>query len=253
MERILFFHKTLFLPLLLIGLSWGFLQNAQAAAPAKVQKTVEEHIDNQQKAMTEGQACEKEQTLLQQQINQAKLEVEWYNLHIQTLKRYVEKAKGNVQTLNETKEELERLEIALEESLVTSVAQLSSFVQSDLPFLAEERQDRITFLRSSLDDYTVGLEEKLRRVFEALQVESDYAKSHEITSETIDTATGKHAVKILRLGRVALFALSSDGTQGWQYTTAGYVPLAEQYLEGLQTLMQENVQTLPALPFKGAQ
>ncbi len=224
---------------------------AYAATPKEAIKTLTDTVDTEQAVLTEGQQWEKEQITLAQEIKQAKLEAEWYNLHIQTLERYVETAKNNVAELTNTKIELERLEAALEANLVTTVQHFEEFVQKDIPFLAEERAARIAFLHDSLNDYALGLEEKLRRVFEALQVESDYAKGFEITDESIDTPTGKHTVKIVRIGRVGLFAVAPDGSKAWQYTPAGYVELPQQYLASLQALQHEHVQSLPVLPFVG--
>ncbi len=222
---------------------------AIAATPEKAVETITETVNTEQEVVTEGQTWEQEKTVLSQEIKQAKLESEWYNLHIKTLERYVQAAKDNVDTLLATQAELQRLEAALEANLVIAVEQFADFVAEDLPFLSQERSDRIAFLKRSLDDYTLGLEEKLRRVFEALQVEGDYAKQFEITEESIDTPTGTHTVKVLRIGRVGLFAMSPDATKAWQYTPKGYVELPAHYLAALQNLQKEHVHTLPVLPF----
>ncbi len=223
--------------------------HAMAASSTQAVKTLTDGVQAEQQVLTEGQKWEQEKAALSQEIKQAKLESEWYNLHIKTLERYVKVAKENVATLLKTQEELQRLEAALEANLVIAVQQLELFVQKDLPFLPQERESRLAFLRASLDDYTLGLEEKLRRVFEALQVEADYARGFEITDETVETTDGKHAVKLVRIGRVGLFALAPDGTKGWQYTPQGYVPLPEQYVQSLQSLREENINVLPVLPF----
>ncbi len=244
-------NKSYFAKGLILGLALVlfYTNYALAAEPREAVKTLTEAIETEQELLSDGEKWEREQVVLAQEIKQAKLESEWYNLHIKTLERYVATAKENVANLLTTQEEVLRLEAALEANLVLAVELLKTFLKNDLPFLQKERADRLAFIEKSLNDYTLGLEEKLRRVFEALQVESDYAKQFEITEESIETSDGKHTVKLLRIGRVGLFALAPDKTKAWQYTPEGYKELPPEYLTSLQILQGENIQSLPILPF----
>ena len=50
---------------------------------------------------------------------------------------------------------------------------LDQFVELDIPFLIEERRDRVDFLRNLMERSDVTVAEKFRRVTEAFQIESD--------------------------------------------------------------------------------
>ncbi len=221
-------------------------------AAQEAAKALSQSVDMEQKAMDEGDAWARKETELRQDIQQASLQSAWYELHIKTLQRYIQTAKDNVVELEQTKLTLEQLERALESALIEEVKILKEFVHKDMPFLMQEREQRLSFLNDSLNDYTVSLSEKLRRVFEALQVENAYATDIEVSRETIQATDGNYAADIIRIGRVGLFALSPDSTRAWQYSAQGYIPLPQEFIAGLHSIVQENIQGLVLLPFENA-
>jgi hypothetical protein len=93
-------------------------------------------------------------------------------------------------------------------------ARLEAFVRNDLPFLHQERQKRIRFLKDSLNNYHLGLDEKTRRLLESLQAEAGYGGTVEKSETEIHLETGPAQVNIFRLGRVAIFYQSLDGKSG---------------------------------------
>ena len=94
------------------------------------------------------------------------------------------------------------------------VDRMADFVENDLPFLPEERQKRLIALRDSLNNYDVAMSEKMRRVFvEGLQIESDYGRRIEAIDDVLNLNGADTQVTIIRLGRVAMYYISLDGTQ----------------------------------------
>lgn len=230
----------------LIGSSAGAL----AASPEAVIKTVTSTIAIEKEAHERGSKWEREQAALQEEIRQAKLEEAWYALQVDTFTRYVSTAQGRVDALTTTRDELERMEAELEGELVASVTALETFVQSDVPFLPQERADRLKFLHTTVDNYDVTGAEKMRRILEAMQVELAYGNSIEVTQSTIAAEAGNQNVQLVRIGRVGLFALSPDGKKSWSWNAAtGFTPMDSVYTRSLQHIVAGNVQTLPALPF----
>lgn len=96
------------------------------------------------------------------------------------------------------------------------VADLDGFVSRDLPFLQEQRRQRVRDLTALLDDPQRGNAEKFRRVMEAYRTEVEYG--HSLGSEDGEAECNgpREKVSLVRIGRVALYCLSDDGERaGW--------------------------------------
>ena len=96
----------------------------------------------------------------------------------------------------------------------------AEWLATDLPFLKKEREARRARVQAVLHspDTTVG--EKFRRVMEALFVEAEYGNTSEVYRETIMVNNEKIMANIFRLGRMALFFQSLDGTVTGVYDVA---------------------------------
>lgn len=83
-------------------------------------------------------------------------------------------------------------------------------VRVDVPFLMDERTERIDSLKDIMSRSDVSVAEKFRKVMEAYQIENDYGSTieHYKQSLTIDGAT--RAFNMLRIGRIGLYFQSDD-------------------------------------------
>lgn len=121
---------------------------------------------------------------------------------------------GEVAELDREVREAKRLESEIDGRLEDLVARLATTVATDLPFLTQERSQRIAMLEELLVDPDAGPAERLRRVMEALRIEADYGAMSEVTRETIDLGDGPVVADVLRLGRIAMFYKTGDGKTG---------------------------------------
>lgn len=87
---------------------------------------------------------------------------------------------------------------------------LGTLVEQDMPFLAEERQKRLARLRGILDNPELSLASKYRGLHEAYQIELDYGRTLETYSAALEVDGKSLMATMLRVGRVALFAMSAD-------------------------------------------
>lgn len=87
---------------------------------------------------------------------------------------------------------------------------LDEFVRLDLPFHAEERQERIEFLRTNLDRADVTTAEKFRQVLEAYKIENEYGRKIDTYKDTINIGGSEREVNVLRVGRIALLFQTTD-------------------------------------------
>jgi hypothetical protein len=124
---------------------------------------------------------------------------------------------------------------------------LDQFIELDLPFLLEERQERVATLRGLLLSSEVTISEKFRRVLEAYQIELEYGR-------TIEAYRAKNAdgtiVDYLRLGRVALYyvGLNSSDSFAWNQKSKTWLELDSSYQAALNKGIQiARKQSAPSL------
>ncbi len=90
---------------------------------------------------------------------------------------------------------------------------LEQSVELDLPFLIDERRDRIANLKSIMERSDVSVAEKFRKVMEAYQIENDYGSTSETYTQEIELPEqGTRVYNMLRFGRVGLYFQSEDAT-----------------------------------------
>ena len=171
------------------------------------------------------------------EIRDMKLMDSWLEYQIMKYGRYIAKQEEVIAELERRKEEAARIEMELEPFLETVVDSLEAFVATDLPFLPDERSRRIQFLRESLDDYRLELSEKLRRVFEALLVETEYGRNVSATQVELTIRGLPTQVSIFRLGRTALYYQTADGASAgvWNPSVGQWRPLDESSIRTLKT------------------
>jgi biopolymer transport protein ExbB len=88
---------------------------------------------------------------------------------------------------------------------------LDKFVALDLPFLLQERRERIANLRRVLADADTPQAEKFRRLLEAYRIEAGYGRGLGAERMQVNVDGARKTVDVLRLGRVALYYLTLDG------------------------------------------
>jgi hypothetical protein len=90
---------------------------------------------------------------------------------------------------------------------------LETSIGLDVPFLMEERTNRVNTLKDIMERSDVSVAEKFRKVMEAYQIENDYGTTVDEYSETIELDDGStRTYNVLRVGRVGLY-FQSDDTQ----------------------------------------
>lgn len=120
---------------------------------------------------------------------------------------------------------IERTQEAVAPQMGRMIDVLEDFIAADLPFLPEERADRLASLQDMEARADVSLAEKYRRILEAYQIESDYGRTLEAWRGELPTEGGSRSVEFLRLGRTMLYYQTLDAhesgwwnpqTQSWQ-------------------------------------
>lgn len=151
--------------------------------------------------------------------------------------------------------EVSRVKSELNSYLNNILDDLEILIEKDLPFHREERLLRIKTLKNELYLADMDPAEKFRRVFEALQIETEFGKTVEVYNSSINFDNDEKLVNILRVGRVSLFYLSTDEkaagkynpyTKKWEEVSSG---LKKEIQKGILTAKGERTAELVKLPF----
>jgi hypothetical protein len=91
--------------------------------------------------------------------------------------------------------------------------QIDRFVQLDIPFLIENRRERIQKLKDVMGKADVAISEKYRRIVEAYQIEMDFGRTLEAYEDKLAGDSEGRTVRFLRIGRVGLLYQTMDGEE----------------------------------------
>lgn len=133
-----------------------------------------------------------------------------YNNYLEQLIKSQTKEQASMQ------QQLQDIEITQREIvplILNMLESLEKFISLDLPFLPEERQQRINDLKQMVIRADITNAEKFRRILEAFQIENDYGNTIEAYRANIELNGVKSSVDFLRLGRVALYFQRLDGSE----------------------------------------
>lgn len=227
-----------------VGLLFGLLLVPRPVGAAetgdRVRQTVEQTIDVMQKAQQQEDAwAEQRADLLArfQSLQAEKKRLERTREGLEQRLAFEEKA------LLEARRKAEGarwIEHELQGYLESVVARLEEFIRKDLPFLPAERSQRIASVKECLMRPDSGVAEKYRRVMEALQIEADYGRSAEVVQDRVLIDGKPLMVDILRLGRIAVFWRTPDGSRAGHFdpATGEYEPLDSRYHREIEKAMQ---------------
>jgi predicted RNase H-like nuclease (RuvC/YqgF family) len=233
----------------------GFALIAQAADP------VNQALDAAQAANNASRTSQQKINGLDDQTKQmldryraATWQAQQLNVYAQQLEEIASQQDKEKISLQRQLGEMDNTEREITPLMLRMLDSLQKFVEQDLPFLKQERQERIAALKRQMADPEANTSEKYKRILEAFQIEADYGRTLGVERAEVD---GKVA-DVLHVGRTALFYLSIDGdaagrwdaTGGkWQKLDRGYVKSVRQ---GMRIAREQTAADLLTLPMPTA-
>ena len=139
---------------------------------------------------------------------------------------------------------------ALMEDMIVA---LGEFVELDIPFLLDERTNRVANLRDLSTRADVSVGEVYRRIMEAWQIENDYGRAVDTYRSTVEIDGQTKTVDFLKVGRVAFMYVTLDGAEAgvwnneakqWEDATA-YTAGVKQALKMARKQAAFDLVTLP--------
>lgn len=217
--------------------------DTQVETDVAAQKS-QENIDNLADETTD-MLAEYRDTLRQTQSLRA------YNDQLENL---VDSQKSELDSIKLQLKNIETTQRDIVPLMLKMIDVLEQFVSLDVPFLQEERHNRIVALKTMMGRADVSLSEKYRRIMEAYQVETEYGRTIEAYQAELRQQDDGRTVDLLRIGRVSLYYLTLDGMEAgmWNQQTQQWQTLPDNYLQpitdGLKVARKQLPPDLLVLP-----
>ena len=173
--------------------------------------------------------------------------LERYNSYLEKL---IASQQSEKESLIEQLDEIETTQREIVPFLLRLLDSLEKFVELDIPFLPEERGNRIAELKEMMLRADITNAEKFRRIMEAYQVENEYGHTIEAYRADLELNGLVSDVDFLRIGRLALFYQRLDGSEAgaWNRVAKRWEALPDTYRTPIRNgLRMARKQTAPDL------
>jgi hypothetical protein len=200
---------------LLAALSLTMLAGAASllaqSESSKLKQTVDKTVGIQKETQQSQDQWKKEKAELEARYRAARVNVNFLSERKSVEEKRLRALEENIAEMERRLEEADRLSLTIQDTLNAVLNRLEDWVDRDLPFLMEERESRIAYLKKELVQPDVSDADKLRRLLEALQIEMNYGSTVEVTQQKIELEGEELFVDLLRVGRISVFWRTPDG------------------------------------------
>lgn len=187
-----------------------------AVAQAKLDKAVKEQMGADAEARASqariDQLDDETQRMLAE-YRRALADTESYEGYAKQLSAQIASQNGELAEIDRQLGEVDTTSREVLPLMLKMLDTLEQFVALDLPFLPEERANRVALLRQMMSRADVAISEKYRRIVEAYQVELDYGRTLEAYEGKLGGGPDARTVQFLRVGRVTLLYQTLDGVE----------------------------------------
>jgi hypothetical protein len=142
--------------------------------------------------------------------------------------------------------------------MIRMIDAIEKFVELDIPFLIDERTERVAELGNLMARADVTTSEKYRQIMAAYQIENEYGRTIEAYRDGLILNDKETTVDFLRFGRIALVYQSLDESQSgvWDQQTRAWLPLDSSFRsairQGLRVARRTTAPDLISLPLPAA-
>ncbi|MBU0994896.1 MAG: DUF3450 domain-containing protein [Proteobacteria bacterium] len=242
------YHNT-WLKILMIGMMVSMVVHVSGFVPMlrceerdvkALETSIHESINTHQKSQQKLDEWEKERLKLQAKFDMLTKENEMLTAKVETLRAQEASQKILNEQLVRRDKESRRIAEEIGPYIQDIQGRIDALVASDLPFLENERKERLDRLNTVMGDMDVSVAEKFRKVMETLFVEAEYGNTIEVYQDKIMFGEEELLGNIFRLGRISLFFLSLDkktaayfnmGEKKWTVLNDRYVPAIHAAIE----------------------
>jgi hypothetical protein len=186
-------------------------------------------------------------------------EIEGLRVYNRQLEKQISNQEKEMAQISSSIDDVTVIERQITPLMLRMIDGLEQFVALDVPFLVEERQDRIERLREIMDRADVAVSEKFSQVLRAFQIENEYGRTMETYGTTIMLNGVERQVDMLKVGRIALVYQTPDGeeTGMWNVDAGEYQAVDNSYegsvRQGIRMARQQASIEMLSLPIRGAE
>ncbi|QOC22835.1 DUF3450 domain-containing protein [Wenzhouxiangella sp. AB-CW3] len=175
-------------------------------------------------------------------------QLEQLNRYNASQERQVESQRREQESLRNDINNIASLQRAVQPLMEDMVDALGRLVEADVPFLLEERRERVERLQNAMDDPDRSPAQRYRMVIEAYQIENEYGRTIEGYRGDIEVDGRLYEnVEFLRIGRVSLIFRTDDNEVIKRYdaSAGGWVDLDRAYLDDIRTASRIARERIP--------
>jgi hypothetical protein len=192
---------------------------------------------------------------LETEYKQVLKELDGLNVYNEYMERQIANQAIELAALRESIGKVSDIERQIIPLMMRMLEGLRQFIELDVPFLKEERINRVARLTELMERPDVTVAEKFRRLTEAFQIENDFGRTIETYNETLSLEGATLEVNMLRVGRVGLYYQTNDASRTgmWDRDARQWVSLSSgaarnQVRQGLRIARKQVAPELLLLP-----
>lgn len=241
----------------LLALGFGV---AQAQSVNKILDAGERNIRLAQASQDRVDKIVEQERELVDQYNTVNKEVDGLKVYNALMDRQIQNQVEQMAKLAQSIDQVTVMERQIMPLMLRMIDGLEQFISLDIPFLEEERENRVEKLRDLMERSDVSVAEKFRNVFEAFSIENEYGRTISTYKGALTIAGGTREVEFLQIGRIVLLYQTVDGafTGTWDKEARSFVELDSgaartQVRQGLRMARKEIAPELLLLPIDAAE
>lgn len=185
-------------------------------------------------------------------------QIEAIDLYNAQMEDMIASQEAELISLREQVDRVEEVSRSVTPLMIRMITALDRFVELDVPFLIDEREERIAELQALMSRADVSTSEKFRQIMAAYQTENEYGRTIEAYRGPLVIDGKETTVDFLRFGRVALvyMALDESGAGAWSQDEGKWVDVDDQFKSsiraGLRIARKQSAPDLITLPVQAA-
>lgn len=191
--------------------------NAAGKTGTQVKRTAEQAVATDARTQQAVEAWEKEKQQLLEKIDRTRARLQNLAWQHDKAAGYCETLRGKIAELEQRAAAMEKINLELLPLLDGTLKRLEGFMAADIPWQTSERRRQCARVKELLNDYDAGLLPKTRAVLEAVGREVDLGHGVAVREAEIPVDGQPRQVRLLRVGRLGLYALSGDGRHAYAW------------------------------------
>jgi len=229
----------------------------QAATLSDIYAVAEQLNEQARRSQAKIDALTEETRQLLAEYKTVLKEIQGLKVYNRQLEKQIANQEAEMAQLSKSIDEVTVIERQVTPLMMRMIDGLEQFVELDLPFLTDERQERLERLRDMMDQANVAVSEKLSQILRAYQIENDYGRTISAYEDTIDVGGAERLVDVLQVGRVALMYQTPDGEETGRYNpdTRAWEQVDDEFKtpvqNGIRMARQQMSYDLLTLPVSG--